>query len=356
MDLSMLFVFVFTAGVDGLDVHGPTGPVLAQLQGSVHLPCFSESPLPLEGLQVEWRKMDSNSIVSLFKHGESRQDLQSQEFRSRADVFLDEIFKGNFSILLKNMTEKDAGIYRCQVTTSHISSEVIMEIKVIKHFVVTGADRSVFAHEGEDVILNCSVDSHVPVSEIEEVTWKKTDQDQDMLVLLYQSSQIFPESSHEQYQGRVDLFPSEIPKGNFSLKLTGVRIEDKGEFMCEVHIRNMSAHTIVVLQDVGFSALHITILVLCLVSLLLAIGLCGPVFNLLRKKDTSNKAMKMHISLILCPNICIFVAFCLWSKEGLLAEVITCSTISIIRPIMLLKTFLYIGRLPRKKNFLFFFK
>lgn len=116
---------------------------------------------------------------------------------------------------------------------------------------VTGADRAIFAYGSEDVILNCSVDSHVPVSEIEEVTWKKTDGDQDILVLLYQDSEIFPDSSHERYLGRVDFFSSEIPKRNFSLKLMDVKVEDKGEFMCEVHTRNMSGHTIVVLQSVG---------------------------------------------------------------------------------------------------------
>ncbi|KAI5108453.1 hypothetical protein C0J45_2047 [Silurus meridionalis] len=115
-----------------------------------------------------------------------------------------------------------------------------------EHFVVKGADHAVFAHEGEDVILNCSVDSHVPGSEIEEVTWKKTDGDQDILVLLYQNSEIFPESSHESYRGRVDLFLSEITKGNFSLKLKEVKMEDKGEFTCEVHTSNMSARTTVV--------------------------------------------------------------------------------------------------------------
>ncbi|KAI5108456.1 hypothetical protein C0J45_2050 [Silurus meridionalis] len=119
-----------------------------------------------------------------------------------------------------------------------------------EHFWMTGANQAIFAHEGEDVILNCSVDSHVPVSEIEEVTWKKTDGEEDILVLLYQNSEIFPDSSHESYQGRVDFFSSEISKGNFSLQLKDVKMEDKGEFTCEVHTSNMSARTTVVLHGV----------------------------------------------------------------------------------------------------------
>ncbi|XP_047668831.1 uncharacterized protein LOC113655243 isoform X2 [Tachysurus fulvidraco] len=347
MYLTAFIVYVFAVGLGGLHVHGPSGPVVAQLGGSVLLPCFVESPLPLEGLQVEWRKKDSDSLVGLFQQGKSHPDLQSQGFRGRVDFFPHEITKGNFSILLKNVVEEDAGGYRCKVNTAQDSSEVIMEVSNIRGLVVTEADQIIFASKGEDVVLNCSVDSRVPASEIEEVTWKKTDRDPEILVLLYQDSEIFPDSSHESYQGRVDFFSSEIPKGNFSLKLMDVKMEDKGEFTCEVHTRNMSGRTTVVLQGVGFAALHITILVLCSVALLVAVGFCGPVCILLRKKVASKEGMKRHIFLILCPNICMFLSFCLWSSEGFLAEIMTCSTVSIMRPVILLKTTSYLCTLPQ---------
>ncbi|XP_060727296.1 uncharacterized protein LOC132846619 isoform X2 [Tachysurus vachellii] len=347
MYLTAFTVYVFAVGLEGLHVHGPSGPVVAQLGGSVLLPCFVESPLPLEGLQVEWRKTNSDSLVGLFQQGKSRPDLQSQGFRGRVDFFAHELTKGNFSILLKNVVEEDAGGYRCKVNTAQDSSEVIMEVSNIRGLVVTEADRNIFASRGEDVILNCSVDSRVPASEIEEVTWKRTDRDPEILVLLYQDSGIFPDSSHESYQGRVDFFSSEIPNGNFSLKLMDVKMEDKGEFTCEVHTRNLSGRTTVVLQGVGFAAFHIAILVLCSVAMLIAVGFCGPVCILLRKKVASKEGMKRHIFLILCPNICMFLSFCLWSSEGFLTEIITCSTVSIMRPVILLKTSSYLSTLPQ---------
>ncbi|XP_047668838.1 uncharacterized protein LOC125138476 [Tachysurus fulvidraco] len=227
-----------------------------------------------------------------------------------------------------------------------------MEVSNIRGLVVTEADQIIFASKGEDVILNCSVDSHVPASKIEEVNWKTKDRDPEILVLLYQDSKIFPDSSHESYHGRVDFFSSEIPNGNFSLKLMDVKMEDKGEFTCEVHTRNMSGQTTVVLQGVGFAALHIAILVLCSVALLIAVGFCGPVCILLKKKVASKEGMKRHIFLMLCPNICMFLSFCLWSSEGFLAEIITCTTVSIMRPVILLKTSSYIGTLPRKSLFI----
>ncbi|XP_047668836.1 uncharacterized protein LOC113655247 isoform X2 [Tachysurus fulvidraco] len=98
----------------------------------------------------------------------------------------------------------------------------------------------------------------------------------------------------------------------------------------------------------GYSALHVYILVLCSVALVLSVGLCVPVFNKLRKKVTNRKSMTMYALLTLCPNICICVAFGLWSSEGSFSEIVACSAVSIGRPIMLLKTAPYLDRLPER--------
>ncbi|KAL7876949.1 hypothetical protein SRHO_G00035920 [Serrasalmus rhombeus] len=348
MYFSLFLVLLLAVGHKALHVHSPSSASVAQLGDTVLLPCFSQSPLPLEGLQVEWRKADSESLVILFQQGEVRPDHQSQPFRDRVHLFPDEISKGNFSILLNNVVRNDTGVYRCKVSTTQESSETEVELKDIEPLVVKGADHAVFASVGEDVILNCSVDSNVPPNKIEEVSWRRTIQDQDILILFFQDNEVHSDSSHESYQERAEFFVSEIPKGNFSLKLKDVKIEDKGEFICEVHMGNLSAHTVVVLQRLGFSIFHMLILVLCFTALLLSAGLCAHIFILLRQKVSSGKTMKMHASLILCPNICMCVAFILWSKEGSLIEIVMCSAVSIIRPLMLIKTAPYTDRFPKR--------
>ena len=91
-----------------------------------------------------------------------------------------------------------------------------------EYLVVTGAG-VVSASMGEAVVLNCSVDSHIPPEELIEVSWRRTDQ--GMLVLLYQHGEVLPDSSHERYRGRAEFFTTEIPKGNFSLRLKNLRTE-----------------------------------------------------------------------------------------------------------------------------------
>ncbi|XP_035387523.1 matrix remodeling-associated protein 8-like [Electrophorus electricus] len=257
-----------------LCVQGPSGPLVAQLGHSVLLLYFTQVPLPLE-----WRKTDSESLVNIFQHRENRPELQSQSFSGRAHFFPDEILKGNFSILLRNVERKDAGIYRCKVNTIKESRQVLVEIEDAERLVVTGADRAVVASVGEEVILNCSVDSHLPANKIEQVSWRRTDG--DIPVLLFQDNETFPESSHERYQGRTEFFITEIPKGNFSLKLRNVKMEDKGEFMCEVHTSDKSGYAIVVLQRIVYT----------------------------------KTVMQIHASLVLCPNACMFAASILLSNK-----------------------------------------
>uniref|UniRef100_A0AAY4DDS1 Ig-like domain-containing protein n=1 Tax=Denticeps clupeoides TaxID=299321 RepID=A0AAY4DDS1_9TELE len=193
--------------VPGLQVEGPSGPLQVQLGDSVLLPCSVRTPVPLEELEVEWRRSDSETMVLLFQDGEERGE--EPKFRNRAHFFTEEISRGNFSLFLTNVTPADAGTYRCSVHTEKESGDTTALISVV---------------------------------------WKT---DQDIIVLLYKDGEVLPDSSHERYRGRAEFFPAEIHKGNFSLRLKEVRTEDKGDFMCEVHTSLLSASTTVLLQDLG---------------------------------------------------------------------------------------------------------
>ncbi len=120
-----------------------------------------------------------------------------------------------------------------------------------ERFLVSGSDRSVSAYDGEDVTLNCSVDSHISLEHIDEVSWIRTDG--DIPVLLFQNNETFSDSADEQYRDRVEFFTAEIPKGNFSLRLKSVRTEDKGVYMCLVFAGGLSANATVVLEQLGES-------------------------------------------------------------------------------------------------------
>uniref|UniRef100_A0A8C1S5R7 Ig-like domain-containing protein n=1 Tax=Cyprinus carpio TaxID=7962 RepID=A0A8C1S5R7_CYPCA len=261
---SCISLFSFPLGktlFSGLTVRGPSGPLVAPLGSSVVLPCSVDELLSAEGLEVEWRRTDPETLVHLFQDGESRAEAQQQDYQDRAHFFTDQIQHGNFSLRLDDLRAEDEGQYKCKVYIQQESGETVVQIKLnAERLRVSGSSRSISASVGEDVTRSCSVDSHIPPGDFEEVSWKKTDE--DIQVLLYQDNEAH--SSNERYRDRVELFPAEIPKGNFSLRLKSVRTEDKGVYMCEVFAGDLSANATVVLERLGFSALHVMMLILCI--------------------------------------------------------------------------------------------
>ncbi|XDV11314.1 hypothetical protein PO909_000282, partial [Leuciscus waleckii] len=205
----------------------------------------------MENLEVEWRRKESETLVHLYEGGESRPEAQQQDYQDRANFFTEEIKHGNFSLRLDNLRAEDKGEYTCTVHTQKESGETEVQIKDVERLLVSGSDRSISASVGEDVTLNCSVDSHITPEDFEQVSWKKTDEDEDILVLLYENNEAFPDSSNERYRDRVEFFTAEIPKGNFSVRLKSVRTEDKGVYICEVFAGRDSANATVVLEQLG---------------------------------------------------------------------------------------------------------
>ncbi|XP_035248184.1 uncharacterized protein LOC118213376 [Anguilla anguilla] len=362
------FLSLFCATrTEGFAVLGPAMPLVVQLGASVTLPCSVDTPLPLHELEVEWTRGDSGTLVHLFQEEESRPESQSPAYSGRADFFSEEISKGNFSLLLRNVTTEDKGLYKCVVHTEHESHETEVTID-IERLVVTGADVPAFAYAGEDVILNCSVDTHVPLNELE-VEWIKTNG--EILVLLFSEGEDRPESQQERFRGRAEFFSEEIPKGNFSLKLRDVKSEDRGEFMCKVHTDRDSVNATAWLQEQGFSTLHLCVLGLTIAAAAFAVTSCIPALWYINKerqekikkekikKESSppsdpvaneddaagknNRAVLLYCLQVSVPCILMSIAFAIWGYiESSVGEAYVCSTINLMRILVIFKVAPYV--------------
>ncbi|XP_073721088.1 uncharacterized protein [Misgurnus anguillicaudatus] len=334
--LYCIFISALLKIADGFTVNEPSGPLVVPLGGSVVLPCSVGSPLPLEDLEVEWRRSDSQTLIHLYQDEDIRPEAQHQDYHDRAHFFTEDIKHGNFSLLLNNLTAEDEGQYTCKVYSGKESGETVVEIKHVERLIVSGSNKSISASVGDDITMNCSVDSHIKPEEIEEVSWRKTNKGEPITVLLYQNNETQSESSDEQYRDRVEFFTDEIHRGNFSLRLKRVRTEDKGVYICQVFTGELSANTTVILEQLGFSGLHVLVLILCITACVSALVFCSLIYHKLNITDTSRIVWYLHVSLVIFPNICVFFAFFIWGViEGFLNETITCCALYILRIFML---------------------
>ncbi|KAJ8287168.1 hypothetical protein GJAV_G00048420 [Gymnothorax javanicus] len=332
MIIFCLGVLLIAIRTEAFTVLGPAVPLVVQTGKSVTLPCSADTPLPPLDLEVQWMRVDSGSIVQMFQEGESRPEFQSPSYRGRAEFFSEEISKGNFSLLLINVTSKDKGLYKCVVLSDQESRETTARIDVGR-LTVTGAVEPVFAYVGEDVILNCTVDTHVPVGELQ-VQWIKIDG--EILVLLFDEGESRPESQDERFRGRAEFFSEEIPKGNFSMKLREVKAEDRGEFMCRVDTGSESVNATAWLQEQGFSTLKLCVLGLTFAAAVFAVLSCIPAVRRMKRemknKDEGSRAGCLHFLQVSIPCILIFIAFIMWGiTEGSVGEACICGAINLVR-------------------------
>ncbi|XP_077058272.1 uncharacterized protein LOC143710914 [Siphateles boraxobius] len=317
---------------EGFLVKGPSGPLVVALGSSVVLPCYVDEPLPLKGLKVIWIRTDINTLVHVYQDYESRPDAQYQDYHDRAHFFTDQIKHGNFSLRLENVRAEDKGFYRCKVYTEQESDETLVQIKAVEYLSVSGSDDPVSAYVGEDVTLNCSVHSHIPPEHIERVSWRKTDKDENILV--FKKNKTLPVD--ERYRDRVEFFTDEMRKGNFSLSLKSVRTEDKGVYICHVIAGNFSSNATVVLEQLGFSVLHIIVFILCIIASGSALLLSFLWYQIHRLQRT-DAALLLQIASVFVPNLIMFFAFWFWGVvEGFLSETVACCAHYLLRPLLLL--------------------
>ncbi|KAK7167029.1 hypothetical protein R3I94_001435 [Phoxinus phoxinus] len=317
---------------DGFLVKGPSGPLVVALGSSVVLPCYVDKPLPLKGLKMIWIRTDDNTLVHVYQDYESRPDAQYQDYHDRAHFFTDQIKHGNFSLKLDNVRAEDKGFYRCKVYTEQESEETLVQIKAVEYLSVSGSDDPVSAFVGEDVTLNCSVRSHIPTEHIERVSWRKTGEDVNILV--FEKNKTLPVD--ERYRDRVEFFTDEMRKGNFSLGLKSVRTEDKGVYICHVIAGNFSSNATVVLEQLGFSVLHILVFILCIIASGSAL-LLSSLWCQIHKLQKTNAALLLQISSVFVPNLIMFFAFWFWGVvEGFLSETVACCAHYLLRPLLLL--------------------
>ncbi|XP_043954447.1 selection and upkeep of intraepithelial T-cells protein 8-like [Gambusia affinis] len=96
----------------------------------VSLPCRSAASSSV--IVVQWTRTDLDSeYVLLFRDGQFDVENQNPSYQNRVDLVDRQMKDGNVSLVLKNLTTDDTGLYQCQVQNEgDLDTELIRTIKL----------------------------------------------------------------------------------------------------------------------------------------------------------------------------------------------------------------------------------
>ncbi|XP_016522231.1 hepatitis A virus cellular receptor 1-like isoform X2 [Poecilia formosa] len=80
---------------------------------------------------AEWKRTDlGTEYVLLYKDNQLDPGAQHPSYRDRVDLLLNQLRKGDVSLLLKNTTTDDSGTYECRIDTKKLEGKLISTVSL----------------------------------------------------------------------------------------------------------------------------------------------------------------------------------------------------------------------------------
>ncbi|XP_013763456.1 uncharacterized protein LOC102208411 [Pundamilia nyererei] len=172
--------------------------------------------------------------VLFYQDDEIDTDYQHPFFKNRVDLKDRQMKGGDVSLILKDVTADDSGLYVCYVDQRK-TKQTCLDIHPIRSTyltVVPPDQKNITVDSGQNIILPCRV-PHPDLKFIMVVVWKRADLGEEY-VLSYQNQRFHPENQHPSFKNRVDLQDRQMKDGDVSLILKDVTTDDSGAYECHV--------------------------------------------------------------------------------------------------------------------------
>ncbi|XP_051800455.1 uncharacterized protein LOC127532592 isoform X2 [Acanthochromis polyacanthus] len=116
---------------------------------------------------------------------------------------------------------------------------------------VVGPSQPVLATVGDDVILSCRLEPAVDASDMS-IEWSREDLDPSYVYVWWDKEEL-ESSKHPDYKGRTSLLFSKLEFGDVSLKISKVKLSDKGKYRCFIPTLGEGSTVELVVEDVFLS-------------------------------------------------------------------------------------------------------
>ncbi|NWS78609.1 BT3A2 protein, partial [Crotophaga sulcirostris] len=141
----------------------PDNPVIGVVGKGVILPCQLKVTIIPERLSVQWIFTGKSKRTEVTTYdGKNTYDSvrEDEAYQGRTSFFQVEVYKGNVSLYLKNVTLSDKGKYTCSVFFENWYDEVVVDLDVV----AKGDESSVFldGYVGWGIALTCKSQGWFP--------------------------------------------------------------------------------------------------------------------------------------------------------------------------------------------------
>ncbi|KAM4046732.1 HERV-H LTR-associating protein 2 isoform 2-T2 [Anomaloglossus baeobatrachus] len=142
------------------------GAILGEQRRAVILPCSFN---PGEDLVIHWTISDNTNVHSYYRTADQLQN-QDTGYSGRTSLFLNEISKGNASLLIRHLKKSDENTYKCYVGTKagNIENKITLQIIDLQRTIKYNRD------DDGRIKLTCSVNAPSPEDVI--IRWYENDQ------------------------------------------------------------------------------------------------------------------------------------------------------------------------------------
>eukprot|EP00064_Thunnus_orientalis_P026337 superscaffoldBa00016385_g26837 len=215
------------------------------------LPCSFQAG---DDVLIHWynvKAVNTEESVHSYYYDKDQLTYQNQRFRGRTSLFRDQISRGNASLQLTGVEVQDQGRYKCYTSTSSRPQESFINLRVdgvkvqdqgrYKCYTstISGNKESFINLRVDDVEVSCIfmgsciLPCSFQAGDREFIHWfnvKAVNTEENVHSYYYDKDQLTQQN--QRFRGRTSLFRDQISRGNASLQLTGVEVQDQGRYKC----------------------------------------------------------------------------------------------------------------------------
>uniref|UniRef100_A0A087X3G3 Ig-like domain-containing protein n=1 Tax=Poecilia formosa TaxID=48698 RepID=A0A087X3G3_POEFO len=196
---------------------------------SVLLPFKTTVSLPKD-VKVTWTN-DSGRIVHMDQRcscNSIRLEEQYRLYRNRTEM-KKRFNLGDFSLILKNPTDRDSDTYTCSITNSSgnvlIKKQVLLNVKASQDVLTVKVEVDDWE---PSVVLPCQYSQRL--EEIVTVKWSRLDLNPNIVHQRQEADDL--RGQNELFKERTSMRPEALDSGDFSLTLTEPQVSDSGVYIC----------------------------------------------------------------------------------------------------------------------------